>query len=400
MRITFLNPTGTLGGAERCLLDLLERLKESHADWELAVVASSTGALVESVRRLRVSCHVLQFPQSLARLGDAQGKLSSSLAISRLAAAFLGSAAYVRRLRQLLKEQAPDIVHTNGLKMHALGALAKPRGSQLLWHVHDYASTRPVMALLLRILAPRCDLAVANSNSVAADFRAVCRGRLEVTTILNGVDLDHFTPLGPRLDLDRIAGVESPASVVRVGLIATMAPWKGHDVFLRALALLPKASGVRGYVIGGAIYETDSRQTSIEDLRRLASTLGIGDRVVFTGHLENIPSAMRSLDIVVHASTSREPFGLVIIEAMACGKPVVVSSAGGASEIVEGRTFALCNFPGDVSKMAGNIEMLARDSGMRAVLGAAARREAETRFDNRNYSSAFSDAYKRLVDSN
>lgn len=400
MRITFLNPTGTIGGAERCLLDLIERLKESHSDWELAVVASSTGAFVDGARRTGVSCHVLPFPESLARLGDAQVNLRSSFAVARLAMALPDTAGYVRRLGLLLRSQAPDIVHTNGLKMHVLGALAKPRDSQLLWHIHDYASARPLMARLLRILARRCRLAVANSNSVASDFAAVCRGRVDVTAIPNGVDLDHFTPLGPRLDLDRIAGVESSPSVVRVGLVATMAPWKGHDVFLRALALLPEDSGVRGYVIGGAIYETDSRQTKIEELRRLANVLGIGNRVVFTGFLNDIASAMRSLDIVVHASTSPEPFGLVIVEAMACGKPVVVSSAGGAAEIAEGRAFALCNSPGDVSAMASNIETLARDPEKRAALGAASRREAEMRFDNRSYARAFTDAYHHLIASN
>jgi glycosyltransferase involved in cell wall biosynthesis len=220
---------------------------------------------------------------------------------------------------------------------------------------------------------------------------------VNVTTILNGVDIEHFTPLGPRLDLDRIGGAECPTEVVKVGLAATMAPWKGHEVFLRALAKVPEELGVRGYVIGGAIYATESRQTRIDELRRLASSLGIAERVVFTGYIEDMASAMRSLDILVHASTAPEPFGLVIIQAMACGKPVVVSCAGGAAEIVEGGTFGLCNAPGDVNKMAGNIEKLARDPGMRAASGAAGRRETELKFDNRIYATAFAGTYESLL---
>jgi glycosyltransferase involved in cell wall biosynthesis len=396
VKISFLNPIGTIGGAERCLLDLLERLRESHTDWQLVVITSSGGPLVDEVRRLGVVCHVLPFPRSVARLGDADDALSP-ITLTRTVTALPASASYVLRLRQLLRAQAPDIVHSNGLKMHALGALAKPRNSKLVWHIHDYPSARPVMARVLRVLARRCDLAVANSKSVAADVEAVCRRKVNVTTIFNGVDLDHFTPLGPRLDLDRIGGVESPAGVVKVGLAATMAPWKGHEVFLRALARVPEELRVRGYVIGGAIYATDSRQTRTAELRRLADSLGLTERVVFTGFIEDIASAMRSLDILVHASTSPEPFGLVIVQAMACGKPVVVSCAGGAAEIVEGGTFGLCNAPGDVNKMSDNIEMLARDQKLRAAKGIAGRREAELRFDNRTYAAAFATAYDRLI---
>jgi glycosyltransferase involved in cell wall biosynthesis len=396
MRISFLNPSGTIGGAERCLLDLLERLGESHADWQLVVITSSTGPLVDAVRQLGVVCHVLPFPRSVARLGDADDALSP-ITLTRVATALPATASYVRRLRQLLRAQTPDIVHSNGLKMHALGALAKPRAAKLVWHIHDYPSARPIMARVLRVLARRCNLAVANSKSVAADVDAVCRRKVNVTTILNGVDLDHFTPIGPRLDLDGIAGAPPPVGVVKVGLAATMAPWKGHEVFLRALAMVPQDSAVRGYVIGGAIYATDTRQTRTRELRRLATSLGLTDRVVFTGFIEDIASAMRSLDIVVHASIAPEPFGLVIVQAMACGKPVVVSCAGGAAEIVAGGSFALCNAPGDVSKMKENIETLARDPALRAAYGAAGRQEAELRFDNRGYASDFAAAYERLL---
>jgi len=220
---------------------------------------------------------------------------------------------------------------------------------------------------------------------------------VNVTTILNGVDLNSFNPSGPKFDLDGLSTVPPPDQVVRVGLVATMAPWKGHEVFLRALALLPEDSRVRGYVIGGPIYETDSPQTTLEDLRRLVGDLGITNRIVFTGFVEDIASVMRSLDIVVHASTAPEPFGLVIVEAMASGRPVIVSSAGGAAEITQGATFALSNAPGDFTTMASNIETLARDPELRAALGAAGRREAEARFDNRIYARAFADAYTQLT---
>ena len=142
------------------------------------------------------------------------------------------------------------------------------------------------------------------------------------------MDLERFSPRGPTLDLDAMAGVPpAPAGTIRVGLVATMARWKGHEVFLRALSMLPKDLPIRGYVIGGPIYSTAGSQRSVEELRALASGLGLNGNAAFTGFVKDSAAAIRALDVVVHASTDPEPFGLVVAEAMACGKPVVASRA-------------------------------------------------------------------------
>jgi glycosyltransferase involved in cell wall biosynthesis len=161
-----------------------------------------------------------------------------------------------------------------------------------------------------------------------------------------------------------------------------MARWKGHEVFLRAIAELPAPlrSRVRAYVIGGAIYGTRGSQLSVDELRASGERLGVSDCVGFTGFVDDVAPAIRSLDIVVHASTEPEPFGLAIIEAMACGKPVIVSAAGGAAEIAELCGGAILHPPGDSRALAGCIERLASNPSERASLGAAGRASAERSF--------------------
>jgi glycosyltransferase involved in cell wall biosynthesis len=233
----------------------------------------------------------------------------------------------------------------------------------------------------MRIHAVCCDIALANSHSVARDLDLVCCGKVKTSTIHNAVDLERFNPCGPRLDLDAIAGVEpAPPGTVRVGLVATMARWKGHDVFLRALSMLPKDLPVRGYVVGGPIYSTKGSQRSIGELHALASSLGLNDNIAFTGFVSDPAAAIRALDIVVHASTDPEPFGLTIAEAMACGKPVVASLAGGAQEIFESGKDALGHMPGDAAGLAGCIGKLALDAKLRSALGMAGRVAAKQRF--------------------
>jgi glycosyltransferase involved in cell wall biosynthesis len=398
--IVFLSPTGQTGGAEAALHDLLAGLRESHPTWSLRLIVASDGPLVERVEALGVPVQVLPFPASVAKLGDWGVGHSWWARVSflvRCAATALPAAGYLQQLRRLLRSNRPDVIHTNGLKMHLLGAWARPRGSAVLWHLHDYAGRRPFTARLLRRYADRCAAVVANSRSVADDVRHVCGDLVPVHPVWNAIDLERFAPDGPRIDLDVASGLPAADDVVRVGLVATFARWKGHETFLRALAMLPASLRVRGYIVGGPLYETAGSQTSLAELRELVRILGLEGRVGFTGFVQDSSMAMRALDIVVHASTDPEPFGLVIAEAMACQKPVVVSRAGGASELIDPGVNALAFDPGDASELARRIEELARDARLCERLARAGRSMAEQRFHRRRMANELTPIYESLV---
>jgi glycosyltransferase involved in cell wall biosynthesis len=263
--------------------------------------------------------------------------------------------------------------------MHLLGALAKPPAALLIWHLHDYVGTRPLVRALLRSVVSRCSMMVAVSKSIAADARKALPQGPPVAVIHNAVDTDVFTPHGPALDLAELSGLPpAPAGAMRVGLVATFAHWKGHEVFLQAASAV--AGKHRFYVVGGPIYATGGSQWSIEGLRARASALGLAGRVGFTGFVEDVPAAMRGLDIVVHASTEPEPFGLVILQAMACARPVIVTAVGGACELIAPEETALAVPAGGSAALARAIERLAADPALRARLGEAARANAERRF--------------------
>jgi glycosyltransferase involved in cell wall biosynthesis len=399
--LLFLNPTGQIGGAEAALLEILAGLREQQPAWRLMLIVASNGPLVARARALGVDVTVLPFPAAFARLGEwgrREGFWSRLVLAAACVRAALPTRAYLRRLRHIVRALAPDVVHTNGLKMHLLGAWARPRDGVLLWHVHDYPSRRPVTSRLLRRYADRCGTIVTNSKSVAEDVRQVCGNRATVRPVLNAVDLTHFSPIGPRLDLDRLSGSSDPGpNVVRVGLLATFARWKGHRTFLNALRLLPDSVAVRGYILGGPVYETNASQLSLNELRAEAEQLGLGPRVACTGFVEDPALAIRSLDIVVHASTEPEPFGLVIAEAMACGKAVVVSQTGGAAEIMTPGVDALAHAPGDAPSLARRIEELVEDAALRRRIGDAGRATAERSFTRRRLVGELVQIYQGLA---
>ena len=168
-------------------------------------------------------------------------------------------------------------------------------------------------------------------------------------------------------------------------------------MFLEAIARLPPSLNVRAYVIGGPVYETEKSEVSIEELRKASARLGITDRVGFTGFIEDPAPAIRALDVVVHASTEPEPFGLAIAEGMACGRAVVVSRGGGAAELVTAGVDALTFTPGDAGALARCIEQLAADAGLRQRLGQAARATAERRFARRRLANELLEVYERVA---
>jgi glycosyltransferase involved in cell wall biosynthesis len=404
MHLLFLNPSGRMGGAESALLDVMASLREAEPEWRLELIISAVGPLAAKAEALGVVTNVLPLPDSLSRLGDAGagGPAGDSLSRFRLLRQLIfhspGGAAYVRQLRRMLCERAPDVIHSNGFKMHVLAAFAKPRAVPLIWHLHDYVQPRAFMARLLRLLQSRCALVLANSNSVGRDAKLACGNGLRVQTIYNGIDLTVFTPGGERLDLDALAQLPTAQpETIRVGMLATFARWKGHETFLRALSLLRPELPVRGYVIGDAQYQTEGSQFSLAELKTCAARLGVSSRVGFTGFVAEPAAAMRALDIVVHASTEPEPFGLVIVEAMACGRAVIVADAGGAAELIEPGVNALTHVPGNAEQLAERINQLAADSALRAQLGAAGRTTAEQRFNRARLAEELLPVYRSLT---
>jgi glycosyltransferase involved in cell wall biosynthesis len=398
--IVFLSPTGQTGGAELALLEILAGLRDRQPSWKLTLIAASDGPLIGRVEALGVPVRIVPFPVSLARLGDwgtGAGPVAKLRLFARCATASIGTLGYLRRLKTALRVERPTVIHTNGFKMHILGVWACPTGSRVLWHIHDFVSRRQLMARLLRRYARRCSAAVANSQSVAADLRAVCGSDLAVHSVWNAVDLERFSPDGPRVDLDTLSNLPPAQGVIRVGLVATFARWKGHHVFLQALARLPRSVNVRGYVIGGPVYDTAGSQVSLDELRARTAALGLESRIGFTGFVTDVAAAMRSLDIVVHASTEPEPFGLVIAEAMACGRPILVSRAGGAVELIETNGSAVPYTPGDAGSLARAIEQLAASVDRRRELGQAGRVAAEQNFTRARLMQQLVPVYQSLA---
>ncbi|MEW2400067.1 glycosyltransferase family 4 protein [Streptomyces sp. NPDC046862] len=202
--------------------------------------------------------------------------------------------------------------------------------------------------------------------------------------ITPGVDTERFTPGEPPS--------RRPRTVLYVGRMDRSSAWKGVDVLLRAFAQLAGDTvGARLLLVGGG--------DAVPDHLRLASELGIADRVEAPGELtgEALAGVMRTAAVAVLPSrTEAESFGMVLVEAMACGTPVVGSAVGGIPHVVADGETGLLVPPGDPKALATACRELLSDGELADRLGAAGRRQAESRFAWTGLMERYIDLFRTL----
>ncbi|KFE71499.1 glycosyltransferase family 4 protein [Hyalangium minutum] len=405
MRILFLNPVGVLGGAERALLDLLACLRRLEPTLSLHLLAGTEGPLLDEARALGVDARLLPLPEQLSALGDSGLRGQGARALWGLAKGLAPApgllTGYLRELRREVRALRPQLIHSNGIKTHLLSPATVGLPVPRVWHIHDFIGERPLVRQALRGLRPLATLAIANSRAVGMDAREVL-GSVPVQVVYNGVDVERFAPAqGEGSRLDALAGLPpAPEGILRIGLVATYARWKGQEVFLEAAArLLQQRPGLpaRFYLVGSPLYRTQDSQYSEEELRGRMSHWGLGGHVGLVPFQREPEAVYRALDIFVHASTRREPFGLTIAEALACGRPAIISRASGAAELLTEGVDALTLPSGDTEALARAMRQLAEDPALRERLGQAARRTAVERFSRDRYAREILDIYRSLV---
>jgi glycosyltransferase involved in cell wall biosynthesis len=406
MRIVYLNPVGALGGAERSLLDMLSSIRQTVPSADLSLVVGTPGPLIEEAQKIGVRPVLLPMPANLVGVGDSAWKndLSPKTKLSLVGlfpSVGLATWVYLQKLRNTLAMLRPDLVHSNGIKFHLLAQLAARGSWPIVWHIRDFLSLRPLVARLLRWSARGTHGGIVISRAVEQDVRKAL-GPFPVEMIYNAIDTQLFSPgPGDAPRLDDLAGLPATEpGTIRIGLVATFARWKGHELFLQAAAQFVRNfsdSKARFYIIGGPIYSTRGSQFSELELRKIASELGIAGHVGLIGFQQHPADVYRALDIVVHASTQPEPFGRTIVEAMACGKPVIVSEGGGARELFTPDHDAVAYPPGNVTALTRRVKELIDAPSFRTHLAANARQTAVARFDRGRFGPQILAAYRRFL---
>jgi D-inositol-3-phosphate glycosyltransferase len=219
------------------------------------------------------------------------------------------------------------------------------------------------------LIARKTDWVAATCSDEVDELVRMGRPRSAISVVPCGVDVDEFTPRGPTAPRGK------PHRIVSVGRLV---PRKGFDTMIRAMRLIPDTELV---IVGGPDKSGLDDDAEAMRLQQLAARMGVADRVHLYGSVarEEMPMLLRSADVVA-ATPWYEPFGIVPLESMACGVPVVASAVGGMLDtVVDDGTGRLVP-PKDFRALAAAINPILRDKRIRATLGAAGRRRVCARY--------------------
>jgi glycosyltransferase involved in cell wall biosynthesis/GT2 family glycosyltransferase len=363
LRIAVIDHCAQLSGGEIALTRLLAAVADpaeaGGVPIEPHVVLGETGPLAATLAERGIAVEVLALDR---RIGSLRRDAASPW---RLGLGQLGALTRdVIALRRRLVELRPAVVHTNSLKAALYGGVAgRAARVPVVWHVRDRLAAdylpRPAVAMVRALALVIPDAIVVDSEAVRATLGPVRRsGRVAVEVIPS--------PVGPAMPSSRPTSSDGP---LRVAMVGRLAPWKGQDVFVRACAIASQAVELEALVVGSAMFGDDAFE---DEVRELARRSGLDGRMTFTGFLEDVSALLPTVDVVVHASVVAEPFGLVVVEAMASGAAVVASDLGGPREIVTDGIDGLLCPPGDPDALAAHLVRLAGDAALRDRLGAAA----------------------------
>ena len=230
---------------------------------------------------------------------------------------------------------------------------------------------------------------IAISAAVAACVPAGAQRYVDI--VHHGVDLERFSPAPADPAVRAALGARGDERLV--GILGRVDPRKQVDLVVRAMAKLDAARvPVHLAVVGGAHLASPEYS---ENLRREADAL-LGDRVHFVGPRADVPDVLRALDVLVNASVA-EPFGLTLVEAQACGTPVVAMQSGGAPEVVVDGETGFVVPAGDEVAFARAIDALVGNDETRVTMGRAARRHAELRHDIEAQADRIAQIYRRCA---
>lgn len=378
-----LNEDGTVGGSHRCLYDLVLHLDRRRYD--PVVVFYQENPYVE--RLCELGARVLTWEKERRRERLPGGRFR------RPRLALRGVEAIGRRARLILRERI-DLVHLNNSPLHTADDwLPAARLTRRPVISHCRAELPPGRYARQTWLARRFDRVIAISRTVEDSLRQAGVPAPRIAQVYDGIDLEALRArvVTPAAEVRRALAVADEAFLVL--MVGHLRSWKGQHVLLEAARGMQESERARlAIVFAGAV---DPAERAYAEGLRAQLSGGLLSRVRFLGARDDVPDLMHAADVVVHASVVPEPLGLVVLEGMALGKPVLASRLGGPSETVTQGTGLLFD-PAHPQELAAQLSRLLHDPALRGALGAAGRERARS-FAIENNVRAIQGIYEDLL---
>lgn len=371
MKIAIVMPVGEQrGGGEMMLTDLMQQGRNLGTEW--IVIFLEDGSMVEQVQKLGIDVRVVPS----GRLREPHHFLAT-----------------VVKIASIVRQEGASLVVGWMSKAHLYGSFASILANRPgLWYQLGVPSDNNWMDRIATIL-PNCG--VITLSKVGQEAQARLWPKRPTPLVYPGVALERFdTSLMPSpKEVRRKLGLPLDSSLI--GIVGRLQRWKGMHILIEAMPkVLQRHPDAHCVVVGGK----HDLEANYEDyLKERIAALGLEDQVILSGLQRNVPEWMQAMDVVVHASNN-EPFGIVVIEAMALGKPIIAGNAGGPTEIIQDGVNGLLTPYGDEEALASAILRYLDDREFAHRVGAAARERALD-FSTQRYAQNFIKIVGELVPS-
>ena len=359
MRILQILPELNIGGVERGTVDLArELIRQNHEPF----VISNGGELVDEL--------------------ESQGARHFRLPVHRKS--LFSILINIPKVAKILQEEKINIVHARSRVPALIAYLACRRtGTNFMTTCHGYYSQN----FFSRIMSWGKSV-IVSSSAIAQHMREdFGLPQEKIRFIPRGVDLEEF-------EFQQKPTVRKKTDIFTVGVIGRLTPIKGHKYFLQALAKVNRViPRIRALIVGEA---SSGKEKYVEELKILTRRLSLDKYVEFIGRENNVPKVLARLDVLVLPTVTQEAFGRVLIEAGACGVPVIATKVGGVVDIIQDGVNGILIEPADPTDLASAIIRLFRDPKLSQRFSVSGRKKVEENFTLKQMSKRTIKVYEEV----
>lgn len=384
--LVFVHGSAEMYGSDKVLLNLVRGVA-AGGDFRPVVVLHEDGPLRHALTHSGAEVHVA----TVVKISRAMFTPAAPWTLWRLARSALHD------LDRIVGGRRVALVHSNTLAVLGGALWAWRRGHRHLWHVHEIILRPALVRRALPWLAERLSHRVISNSSPTQQWlleqAPALSGRARV--VFNGLpDVPPPDPAAARAFRTAVGAAEDDVVATVAGRINH---WKGQGLLVEALALLRQrgqAGALRVAIVGDVFAGHEDLRSA---LRARVDALALNDRVSFLPFVDDIYAVWQGSQIAVVPSTEPEPFGMVAIEAMACGLPVVAAAHGGLLDIVEDGSTGLLFAPRDAPALAEALQRLVADPALRQRLGRAGAQRQRDVFSLQSQMAATRAAWREAI---
>jgi glycosyltransferase involved in cell wall biosynthesis len=248
----------------------------------------------------------------------------------------------------------------------------------------------PAMA---RFFGKRLDAIICISGAVKDNLQARGFDPAKLVTIHNGLDPDRIVVENDAQLIKKKLEISENTPVI--GIVGNIREWKGQHVVIEAVSLIKKTHPDIKCLLVGSSSESDKAYRG--RIEKMVTDNGLTENIIFTGYQRNVADYVNIMDVVIHASVLPEPFGRVLIEAMALSKPLVGSRSGAVPEIIEDGVTGLMFKPGSVEELAAKIHEMLDNRDRAAQMGKAGLQRLNEKFHIKANIAQTQEVYEKLL---